>query len=58
MSASNLELVNHIVIETAFILQHTQNKNKEQVIDDEVLCRAVCMSSKKVDSLVVESFVV
>jgi len=46
MSASNLELVNHIVIETAFILQHTQNKNKEQVIDDEVLCRAVVVISK------------
>ena len=56
MSASNLELVNHIVIETAFILQHTRNKNKEQVIDDEVLCRAVVRSieiigeaSKKID---------
>ena len=44
MSASNLELVRHIVIETTFILQHTENKTKDQVIDDEVLCRAVVRS--------------
>jgi hypothetical protein len=35
MSASNLELVNHIVIETAFILQHTQNKNEKNLLKDE-----------------------
>jgi len=34
-------LVRHILTETAFIIQHTDNKTKEQVIDDEVLCRAV-----------------
>ena len=44
MLASNLELVRHILTETAFIIQHTDNKTKEQVIDDEVLCRAVVSS--------------
>lgn len=56
MSASNLELVRHILTETAFIIQHTDKKYKEQVIEDEVLCRAVVRSieiigeaSKKID---------
>ena len=56
MSASNLELVRHILTETAFIIQHTDKKTKEQVIEDEVLCRAVVRSieiigeaSKKID---------
>ncbi len=56
MLASNLELVQHIFIETTFILQYTENKNKEEVIGDEVLCRAVIRSieiigeaSKKID---------
>ena len=56
MSASNLELVRHILTETAFIIQHTDKKSKEQVIEDEVLCRAVVRSieiigeaSKKID---------
>ena len=44
MSASNLELVRHILTETAFIIQHTDKKSKEQVIEDEVLCRAVVRS--------------
>lgn len=44
MSASNIELVQHILVETAFILQHTLNKGKEDVINDEVLCRAVVRS--------------
>jgi hypothetical protein len=35
MSASNLELVRHILTETAFIIQHTDKKFKEQVIEDE-----------------------
>jgi uncharacterized protein with HEPN domain len=49
-------LVRHILTETAFIIQHTDNKTKEQVIDDEVLCRAVVRgieiigeASKKID---------
>lgn len=56
MSVSNTELVQHILVETAFILQHTANKCKEDVINDEVLCRAVVRSleiigeaSKKLD---------
>ena len=56
MSASNIELVQHILVETTFILQHVENKTKEQVINDEVLCRAVVRSieiigeaSKKID---------
>lgn len=56
MSTSNIELVKHILIETSFILQHIEGKTKEQVINDEVLCRAVVRSieiigeaSKKID---------
>jgi uncharacterized protein with HEPN domain len=44
MSASNLELVRHILVETTFILKHTEQKSKEEVINDEVLCRAVVRS--------------
>ncbi len=44
MSASNLELVRHILVETPFILQHTEQKSKEEFINDEVLCRAVVRS--------------
>lgn len=57
MLASNLELVQHILVETAFILNHTGNKTKDEVINDEVLCRAVVRSieiigeaSKKIDN--------
>lgn len=32
------------MIETAFIIQHTDKKTKEQVIEDEVLYRAVVRS--------------
>lgn len=56
MLASNLELVRHILIETSFILQHTENKVKDDIINDEVLCRAIVRSleiigeaSKKLD---------
>lgn len=56
MLTSNLELVRHILVETAFILQHTKGKEKDIVINDEVLCRAVVRSieiigeaSKKID---------
>lgn len=44
MSASNLELVRHIIVETTFILQHTDQKLKEEVINDDVLCRAIVRS--------------
>ena len=44
MSDSNLELVRHILVETTFILKHTEQKSKEEVINDEVLCRAVVRS--------------
>ena len=44
MSASNLELVRHIVVETTFILRHTENKEKDDVIYDDVLCRAMVRS--------------
>jgi len=44
MSASNLELIRHILVETAFILQHTANKSKDEFVTDEVLCRAVVRS--------------
>ncbi len=56
MSSPNIELVQHILVETYFILQHTNNKTKSDVINDEVLCRAVVRSleiigeaSKKLD---------
>lgn len=56
MSASNLELVRHVLIETEFILKHTQGKSKSEVLNDEVLCRAIIRSleiigeaSKKID---------
>jgi uncharacterized protein with HEPN domain len=56
MLASNVELVQHILVETAFIILHTNNKSKEDVINDDVLCRAVLRSleiigeaSKKLD---------
>lgn len=56
MLASNLELVRHILTETSFIRQHVEGKSKEEVIHDEVLCRAVVRSieiigeaSKKID---------
>lgn len=44
MSASNLELVRHILVETHFILQHVTGKTKDEVFHDEVLCRAMVRS--------------
>lgn len=56
MLASNLELIQHILVETTFILNHTGNKTKDEVVNDEVLCRAIVRSieiigeaSKKID---------
>ena len=44
MLASNFELVQHMLIETSFILQYTNEKSKADVVNDEVLCRAVVRS--------------
>ena len=56
MSASNFELVRHMLIESEFILEHVQGKSKEEVLNDEVLCRALVRSleiigeaAKKID---------
>lgn len=56
MSASNFELVRHMLIESEFILQHVQGKSKNEVLSDEVLCRALVRSlevigeaAKKID---------
>ena len=56
MSASNFELVRHMLIESDFILQHVEGKSKNEVLSDEVLCRALVRSleiigeaAKKID---------
>ena len=56
MLHSNLELLRHIQDETNFILQHTTAISKEQLLNDEVLCRAIIRSleiigeaAKKID---------
>ena len=56
MSASNIELVRHMLVESEFILQHIQGKSKNEVLSDEVLCRALVRSleiigeaAKKID---------
>ncbi|MDP2188136.1 MAG: DUF86 domain-containing protein [Sphingobacteriaceae bacterium] len=33
-----------MLVETNFILNHTRNKSKEEVLNDEVLCRALVRS--------------
>ena len=56
MSASNFELVRHMLIESDFILQHVEGKSENEVLSDEVLCRALVRSleiigeaAKKID---------
>jgi len=56
MSASNFELVRHMLIESEFILEYVQGKSKNEVLSDEVLCRALVRSleiigeaAKKID---------
>jgi uncharacterized protein with HEPN domain len=56
MSASNLELVRHMLIESEFILKHVQGKSKDEILNDEVLCRVLVRSleiigevAKKID---------
>lgn len=44
MFASNFELLHHIQDEIVFVLKSTTNKEKEEVINDPVLCRAVVRS--------------
>ena len=36
----DIELIKHILEETAFILNHTENLTREEYLMDEVLCRA------------------
>lgn len=36
----DIELIKHILEETAFILNHTENLSREAYLKDEVLCRA------------------
>jgi uncharacterized protein with HEPN domain len=44
MFASNLELLRHIQDEVSFILKITSDKEKEPVINDPILCRAIVRS--------------
>ncbi len=44
MYTGNRELLKHILDEITFVLRYTAGKTKEQVIYDEVLCRAVVRS--------------
>ncbi len=44
MFTGNRELLKHILDEIIFVLNYTSHKTKEQVIHDEVLCRAVVRS--------------
>ena len=56
MSSSNLELLRHIKDEVDFVLKTTNNKDKDVVINDAILARAIVRSleiigeaSKKLD---------
>lgn len=44
MFPSNLELINHIFEEVTFILDSTVNKDKNTVINDQILSRALIRS--------------
>jgi uncharacterized protein with HEPN domain len=44
MQVSNLELLRHMQDEVTFVLQHTNGKTQREVIDDEILCRAIVRS--------------
>lgn len=57
MSISDLALLKHIKDEVDFVLTNTIGKNKEEVIDNPILCRAIVRSleiigeaSKKIDA--------
>jgi uncharacterized protein with HEPN domain len=56
MSASNIELLNHIKEEVDFVLQATTGKTSDEVLNDKTLSRAIVRSleiigeaSKRVD---------
>lgn len=56
MSASNLELLRHILDECSFIINHTGGKTQKEVLEDSVLTKALerCIeiigeASKKLD---------
>jgi len=44
MLPSNLELLRHMIDEIDFVLQTTSGKNKNEVMDDAILSRAVIRS--------------
>jgi uncharacterized protein with HEPN domain len=44
MYPSQLEFIKHIEDECAFTLKVTQGKNKEQILDDEILTKAIIRS--------------
>jgi uncharacterized protein with HEPN domain len=44
MLPSNIELLKHIIDEVSFILDAVKEKNKEAVVDDPVLSRAIIRS--------------
>ena len=44
MLNSNLDLLRHIKDEVDFVLSYTEGKSQEQVMHDEVLCRAIIRS--------------
>jgi uncharacterized protein with HEPN domain len=44
MLTSSLELLRHILEEVEFVLQFTNNKSKEDVLSDAVLCRAIIIT--------------
>lgn len=44
MFASNLELLHHMQDEIIFVLKSTAGKEKDEVINDPILCRAVVRS--------------
>jgi uncharacterized protein with HEPN domain len=44
MFASNLELLRHIQDEVNFVLKNTDKKEKDDVINDDILCRAIVRS--------------
>lgn len=44
MLPSNIELLRHIFDEISFVLESTKNKDKQIVVDDPILSRAVIRS--------------
>ena len=44
MSPSLLDFLGHIVEECSFVIRNTKEKTKEQILDDEILTRAIVRS--------------